>query len=84
MPTKKFAISIPEAVMAGVDRAARLRGVTRSRFIAQVLQRASSAQSDAELREAIDSLFNDPDVVQEQSKTSEAFADLVAPEGTEW
>ena len=41
MPVRKFAISVPVEVMVEVDQAAQRRGVTRSRFIAEVLGRVA-------------------------------------------
>jgi metal-responsive CopG/Arc/MetJ family transcriptional regulator len=70
---KKFAISVPPDVMRQVDRAARARGWTRSRFIASVLRVAAQKLTDAEIARAVDELFSDPELAAEQSETARAF-----------
>ena len=71
MSAKKFAISVPEEVMDQVDRAARGRGVTRSRFISDVLRRVAHARRDAEVTRRIDELFADPKLQKEQKGTAD-------------
>ena len=44
MPATGFVISIPAEVMQVVDRAARERGMTRSRFIPEILRRVARAK----------------------------------------
>ena len=44
MPATGFVISIPAEVMQAVDRAARERGMTRSRFITEILRRVARAK----------------------------------------
>ena len=82
--TKKFAISIPLPVMREIDRAARDRGITRSRFIAQILARAAQARSDAEITRRLDTIFGDQRAAAEQRATARAFAGAGHPRGTEW
>ena len=84
MAAKKFAISIPEPVMTQVDRAARDRGLTRSRFIAEVLAAVASARSDAEVSRRVDRLFLDPEIAREQQGTAAAYARSAPRRGTEW
>ena len=84
MAAKKFAISVPEDVMRQVDRAAADRGVTRSRFIADVLRRAAQARGDAEITRQLDHLFADPSVTKEQLETARAFQPARPSLGTRW
>ena len=84
MAVKKFAISIPEDVMAQVDQAASDRGVTRSRFISEVLQTIAKLRSDAEITRRINALFEDPDVASEQSHTAEAFRQGISMDEAAW
>ena len=84
MAVKKFAISMPEEVMEGVDRAARRLGLTRSRFIADTLRRVASARSEAEISRRIDAFFADPAHRESQAKEAAAFRSLGRSEGTEW
>ena len=57
MPARKTAIAIPEALLADVDRAARERGESRSRYITRVLQVAVRTRRDAEITRKLDALF---------------------------
>ena len=84
MASKKFAISIPEDVMAHVDRAAAARGLTRSGFIARVLRRVARARADAEVTRRIDELFADPAIAAEQRGSAVAFLRARPRRGSEW
>lgn len=84
MPVKKFAISIPEAVMHEVDVAAKAKKLTRSAFISDVLRRVARARSDAEITRRIDELLSDPELAEEQRQTAAAFRRLRPFEGSEW
>jgi len=80
----KFAISVPEEVMRKVDRAAKRRRATRSRFISEVLRKVAEASSDAEITESIDRFFSDPNLLEEQRRGSEEFGRAASGEGSEW
>ncbi len=84
MSTKKFAISVPEEVMAQVDAAARDRGETRSGFIVGVLRQVARARRDAEVSRRVDAFFADPDRAREQRDTARAFRRSRVEDGTEW
>lgn len=84
MATKKFAISVPEDVMAQVDGAAADRGITRSRFITEMLRRVASARTDAEIRRRVNEVFADPDVAEEQRETAQAYRSRGPHQGAEW
>jgi metal-responsive CopG/Arc/MetJ family transcriptional regulator len=84
MSVKKFAISISEEVMDLVDRAAAERGVTRSRFITNVLHKVARARRDAEITRQINQLFLDPELEQEQRETATAFLAAGSKGGTKW
>lgn len=84
MTVTKFAISVPEEVMKEVDRAAAARGVTRSRFISDVLRKAARARTDAEITRQLDELFSDESLAAEQREAAEAFGDAGSDVGPEW
>lgn len=78
--TAKIAISMPQDVLAEVDRAARERGESRSGFIRRVLLTATRVRRDAEVTRRLDALFVAPGAAQEQHRlTSELDA-----AGTDW
>jgi hypothetical protein len=57
VPARKTAIAVPEALLADVDRAARERGESRSRYITRVLEVAVRTRRDAEITRKLDALF---------------------------
>ncbi|HEX7670200.1 MAG TPA: ribbon-helix-helix protein, CopG family [Polyangiaceae bacterium] len=81
MAAHKFAISVPEEVMAQVDEAAERRGVTRSRFITDVLRKVARAQTDSEITRRLDDLFGNPEVAREQRRVSREFLAARATDG---
>ena len=59
MAHRKTAIAVPEDLLDEVDRAARARGESRSRFISRVLALVVRARRDAEITRRLDALFGD-------------------------
>jgi len=84
MPVRKIAISVHEDVLETVDRAAAERGLTRSRFITQVLARVSRAKNEREILREINAVFADPEIAREQRRTTRALMRLRPKEGAEW
>lgn len=80
MVTRKTALSIPEELLAEVDRAAAQRGESRSGYITQVLRRAVRARRDAEVTRRLNEMFADDEARKEQSRTAEAMDSL----GSDW
>jgi hypothetical protein len=68
MPARKTAITIPEALLVDVDRAARERGESRSRYITRVLQVAVWTRRDAEITHQLDALFAEEGARGKQSR----------------
>jgi metal-responsive CopG/Arc/MetJ family transcriptional regulator len=84
MAVRKIAISVPEEVLRQVDRAAKARHMTRSRFISRALARIASARRDAEITRRIDEILSEPEVAREQVETARAFQRARSARGTEW
>jgi hypothetical protein len=63
---RKTAITVPEDILEEVDRSARERGESRSRFISRVLRLAVRARRDAAVTRRLDALFADESVRKEQ------------------
>jgi hypothetical protein len=57
MRCAKLAISIPVETMTHVDRAAKRLGMTRSRYIAVVLDRAAAREQDAAVSRKVDAVL---------------------------
>jgi len=76
MAHRKTAITVPEDVLEEVDRSARERGESRSRFISRVLRLAVRARRDAEVTRRLDALFADESVRKEQRREAQELAEL--------
>jgi hypothetical protein len=76
MTRRKTAIAIPEDVLNEVDRAARARGESRSRFISHVLRLAIRARRDAQITRRLDALFADESLAREQLDAADDLARL--------
>ena len=80
MAHRKTAIAVPAEILDEVDRAARERGESRSRFISRVLRLAVRARRDAEVTRRLDALFADESVNAEQRRDAHELAQL----GIDW
>ena len=76
MAYRKTAIAIPEDVLSAVDRAARARGESRSRFISRVLRLTVRAQRDAEVTRRLDALFADETLQNAQRQDANDLTEL--------
>jgi metal-responsive CopG/Arc/MetJ family transcriptional regulator len=76
MAHRKTAITVPEDILEEVDRSARERGESRSRFISRVLRLAVRARRDAEVTRRLDALFADESVRKEQRREAQELAEL--------
>jgi hypothetical protein len=57
MRARKTVITVPEVLLAQVDRAARERGESRNLYITRVLEVAVRTRRDAEITRKLDALF---------------------------
>jgi DNA topoisomerase VI subunit B len=80
MAHRKTAIAVPEEILDEVDRAARARGESRSRFISRILRLALRARRDAEITRRLDALFADESVAEAVRRESDDLAGL----GVDW
>ena len=71
---------MPASLLADVDKAARARGESRSRFIQRVLKEAIRAKGDADIKRRIDALFADPELQADQVGGAEWLESV----GTGW
>jgi metal-responsive CopG/Arc/MetJ family transcriptional regulator len=78
MPYRKTAIAIPEDVLADVDSAAKEHGWSRSRFITEVLRRATRARRDAEVTRRLNELFADESLREQQRRDADQLAEAAA------
>jgi hypothetical protein len=80
MALRKTAITVPEDLLAEVDRAARERHESRSRFFTRVLRQAVRARRDADVTRRLNELFADPALAREQVRGASALDRI----GTDW
>jgi Ribbon-helix-helix protein, copG family len=80
MAHRKTAIAVPEEILEEVDRAARERGESRSRFISRVLRLTVRARRDAEVTRRLNALFADPSLLEEQRREADELTAL----GIDW
>ena len=81
---RKTAIAIPEDVLKEVDRAARARGESRSRFITETLKLALRKRRDVEITARLDAVLRDADLVDSQRREAERWASLSPLEDERW
>ena len=74
MAHRKTAIAVPAEILDEVDRAARARGESRSRFITRVLRLAVRARRDAEVTRRLDALFADESLAEEHRREADDLA----------
>ena len=80
MACRKTAITVPEKLLAEIDRAARRRGKSRSSFIVAVLETAVRARDDAEITRRFNEVFVDPETGASQQRETADVDQL----GTDW
>lgn len=78
MAHRKTAIAIPEQLLEAVDRAARERGESRSRFISGVLRLAVRARRDAEITRRLDGLFADASLAEAQRREAAELQEVAS------
>jgi predicted DNA-binding protein len=82
MPTVKFAISMPKETMGRVTRAAKRLGMTRSGYIAAILDRVARNERDSAVSRKVNEVL-----AELSAQDLESAAHLGAArrdEGTEW
>ncbi len=76
MAFRKTAVTVSEELLNEVDRAAKERGESRSRFVCRVLELAVRARRDAHVTKRLDHLFADDSLCDEQRSDVEKLEDL--------
>ena len=80
MALRKTAIAVPDDVLQAIDKAAKRRGESRSRYITTVLRAAARAARDQEITRRLNELFADEGASEEQRRSAATFDEL----GTDW
>lgn len=64
--TKKIAMTIPEDLLGEIDEMSKLRGISRSRLISDLLREKLIDEQNHSLRSAYDEVFSDETMCEEQ------------------
>lgn len=80
MAKRKTAIAISEELLSEVDRAARARGESRSRYITNLLRLAVRARRDADITRRLNAVFAEQATSVEHRREAEHLDDV----GTDW
>jgi metal-responsive CopG/Arc/MetJ family transcriptional regulator len=81
MRAVKFAISMPRETMDQVDHAAKRLGMTRSRYIATVLERVARKGRDAAISRKVDQVLAE---IEQELGTVALLRAVRRDQGTEW
>ena len=84
MNTQKVAITVPKNLIVMVDKISRLKGMSRSKFISELLREKVRDETDRQLREAYNRVFSDDSIKKEQLDTAEWFEGSGNNEGQGW
>ncbi len=84
MDTQKVAITIPRDLVVLIDDISKKHGMSRSKYIARVLNEKLMEERNAQLTAAYNELFSDEKIAEEQLQTARAFESVGAEEGQEW
>ena len=84
MNTKKIAITVPEDLVVTIDVLSREKGVSRSKFITDILKDKISKDNNDRIKAVYDHVFSDETIAKEQLATAREFEFSGKEEGQEW
>ena len=84
MNTAKVAITIPKDIVAMIDILSKQTGLSRSKYISNVLREKVLNENERILKEKYDKVFSDHEIKKEQLNTSKWFEGNDVLEGQEW
>ena len=84
MHTQKVAVTIPKDLITMIDDISKKRGLSRSRFISNVLKEQLTLEKNRDIKAAYDQVFSDEAIKNEQLGCARWFEGLGTEEGQEW
>ena len=84
MNTKKIAITVPEDLVMTIDLLSFESGVSRSKFITDILREKISKDKNDKIKASYDRVFSDNTIAEEQLAMARDFEDSGKEEGQEW
>ncbi len=84
MSTQKIAITIPKGLIPIIDQMSQKKGISRSKFVTNVLKEKIQQEQGRYLQDAYNRVFSEEDVRKEQLATAQWFEGAESREGQEW
>ena len=84
MNTQKIAITMPADLVTMIDDIRKRRGMSRSRFISNIIHEQVLTEQKKQVREAYNRVFSDDSIRKEQLETALWFDGTGSKEGQEW
>lgn len=84
MNTQKVAITIPTELVTIIDAITKQRGISRSKFISNMLREKILDEKNKQIKDAYNLIFSDEKIRKEQVETASWFEGTGSKEGQEW
>ncbi len=84
MNTQKIAVTMSTELLSAIDLLSRQKGISRSRFISDLLYEKISEKKTQALKNAYDSVFSEESICKEQLETAKWFEGIENKEGETW
>ncbi len=84
MSTQKVAITMPTELVAIIDDISRQKGMSRSRFISNILMDKILNEKEKQMKAAYNQVFSDALILKEQLETASWLEGTGNKEGQEW
>jgi len=84
MNTQKVAITIPTELVTIIDAITKQRGISRSKFISNMLREKILNEKNKQIKDAYNLIFSDEKIRKEQVETASWFEGTGSKEGQEW
>jgi metal-responsive CopG/Arc/MetJ family transcriptional regulator len=84
MNTQKVAITIPTELVTIIDAISKQRGISRSKFISNMLREKILDEKNKQIKDAYNLIFSDEKIRKEQVETASWFEGTGSKEGQEW
>ena len=84
MNTQKVAITIPVELLTVIDTIAKQKGISRSKFISNMLREKILDEKNKQIKQAYNRIFSDEKIRKEQLETASWFEGTGNKEGQEW
>ena len=84
MNTQKVAITIPAELLTTIDDMSKKKGISRSRFISNILREKVLDEKEKQIKASYDRVFSDELILREQIETATWLEGSGNKEGQEW